>query len=153
MAAIAGVTVRTLHHDDRIGLLTPSERGLNGDRRSTAEDRWGDTLASAERRRRTSQDTRDDGRRLQAESQQTTDALVAFLQDGVPATDDRVMDLAQGHRDPITRWFHDGTTGVPLGLASMDADDLRFRIHCEDRAPGPAQDLHDAIVANAGRTP
>src|SRR4051794_25102424 len=37
-AALAGVTVRTLHHYDRIGLLSPSERTAAGYRRYTAAD-------------------------------------------------------------------------------------------------------------------
>lgn len=38
VARMAGLTVRTLHHYDEIGLLTPSERGDNGYRRYTDED-------------------------------------------------------------------------------------------------------------------
>jgi DNA-binding transcriptional MerR regulator len=38
VAALAGVTVRTLHHYDRIGLLTPSDRTASGYRRYTAAD-------------------------------------------------------------------------------------------------------------------
>ncbi|MEZ0070964.1 MerR family transcriptional regulator [Planotetraspora sp. GP83] len=38
VAAFAGVTVRTLHHYDEIGLLTPSERTVAGYRRYTEPD-------------------------------------------------------------------------------------------------------------------
>ena len=38
LARLAGVTVRTLHHYDRIGLLVPSERTAAGYRRYTASD-------------------------------------------------------------------------------------------------------------------
>jgi DNA-binding transcriptional MerR regulator len=38
VAALAGVTVRTLHHYDRIGLLLPSERTTAGYRRYTPAD-------------------------------------------------------------------------------------------------------------------
>src|SRR3954468_16533533 len=38
VAALAGVTVRTLHHYDRIGLLSPSERTPAGYRRYTPSD-------------------------------------------------------------------------------------------------------------------
>lgn len=42
LARLSGVTVRTLHHYDRIGLLTPTERSRAGHRRYTASDaaRW-----------------------------------------------------------------------------------------------------------------
>ena len=38
LAAIAGITVRTLHHYDEIGLLTPTERRPNGYRAYTDAD-------------------------------------------------------------------------------------------------------------------
>jgi MerR family transcriptional regulator, thiopeptide resistance regulator len=38
VAELAGVTVRTLHHYDRIGLLAPGERAANGYRRYEAAD-------------------------------------------------------------------------------------------------------------------
>lgn len=38
VAALAGTTVRTLHHYDELGLLEPSSRGANGYRRYTAGD-------------------------------------------------------------------------------------------------------------------
>src|SRR3954468_16829309 len=38
VAALTGVTVRTLHHYDRIGLLSPSERTAAGYRRYTPSD-------------------------------------------------------------------------------------------------------------------
>ena len=38
VAALAGVTVRTLHHYDRIGLLSPSDRTAAGYRRYTPSD-------------------------------------------------------------------------------------------------------------------
>src|SRR3954451_6008484 len=38
VASLAGVTVRTLHHYDRIGLLSPSERTPAGYRRYTPAD-------------------------------------------------------------------------------------------------------------------
>lgn len=38
VARMSGLTVRTLHHYDEIGLLTPSQRGDNGYRLYTDED-------------------------------------------------------------------------------------------------------------------
>ena len=38
IARLAGITVRTLHHYDHIGLLTPSERRGNGHRGYTDAD-------------------------------------------------------------------------------------------------------------------
>ncbi len=38
VSALAGITVRTLHHYDELGLLTPSERGSAGYRRYSDVD-------------------------------------------------------------------------------------------------------------------
>ena len=38
LSRLSGVTVRTLHHYDEIGLLIPSERGANNYRRYSSED-------------------------------------------------------------------------------------------------------------------
>jgi DNA-binding transcriptional MerR regulator len=38
LASATGVTVRTLHHHDEIGLLAPSERTPAGHRRYSGED-------------------------------------------------------------------------------------------------------------------
>src|ERR687887_2849616 len=38
LARVAGVTVRTLHHYDELGLLRPSERTSGGHRLYTADD-------------------------------------------------------------------------------------------------------------------
>lgn len=38
VAALSGTTVRTLHHYDELGLLTPTRRGANGYRRYDSED-------------------------------------------------------------------------------------------------------------------
>ncbi len=38
LAAAAGITVRTLHHYDRLALLVPSERSDGGHRRYTTDD-------------------------------------------------------------------------------------------------------------------
>ena len=47
VAGLAGVTVRTLHHYDEIGLLPPSGRAANGYRTYTAADVARDQLRAA----------------------------------------------------------------------------------------------------------
>src|SRR5689334_11566338 len=197
VAALAGITVRTLHHYDRIGLLSPSERTSAGYRRYTPSDldrlhrvlvyrelgfpleeiatllddpgadpvahlrrqlallrdrlertramvaavekemeaahmgiqltpeerfevfgdndpaqyadeveqRWGDTDAYRESRRRTTTYTKADWQRIKDESEEIEQALASALQAGAPADSERAMDAAEAHRQHISRWF------------------------------------------------
>jgi hypothetical protein len=59
------------------------------------------------------------------------------------------MDLAERHRLHIDRWFYPCSHQMQVGLAEMYIADDRFRKHYDDRAPGLAQYVHDAIVARA----
>jgi MerR family transcriptional regulator, thiopeptide resistance regulator len=94
VARLAGVTVRTLHHYDRIGLLRPTVRSAAGYRGYDQAD-----LARLQR-------------------------ILGYRELGF-ALDDIVSYLA----------------------------DPRFTAHYEQRAPGLAQYVHDAILANAARSP
>jgi MerR family transcriptional regulator, thiopeptide resistance regulator len=241
VAEFAGITVRTLHHYDEIGLLSPGERSPNGYRRygeadlerlqqilyyrelgfsleeiaailddphadaaahlrrqhrllrerigrleamvaaverameaqqmgipltpqerfevfgdfdpdqyaEEAEQRWGDTDAYRESQRRVQRYTKQDWLALKAEGEQTASALAAALRAGTPADDAAVLDLAEAHRQHITKWFYDCSYEVHRGLADMYAADDRFRAFYERIAPGLADYLRDAIHANA----
>jgi len=243
VAELAGVTVRTLHHYDEIGLLSPGERGPNGYRRygeadlerlqqilyyrelglsleeiaailddpradaaahlrrqhrllrerigrleamvaaverameaqqmgipltpqerfevfgdfdpdqyaEEAEQRWGDTDAFRESQRRVQRYTKQDWLALKAEGEQTASALAAALRAGTPADDAAVLDLAEAHRQHITKWFYDCPYEVHRGLGDMYAADDRFRASYERISPGLAEYLRDAIHANASR--
>ena len=59
------------------------------------------------------------------------------------------MDLAEEHRQQISRWFYDCPHEIHAGLAEMYVEDPRFTAHYEKIAPGLAQFLHEAIHANA----
>ena len=244
VAELAGVTVRTLHHYDRIGLLAPADRGANGYRRYHAadlerlhrilsyrelglglddiarllddpdgdplvhlrrqarllqeriarleemlaavqtmmeahqmdikltpedrfelfgdfdpsqyaeevEERWGGTEAYAESRRRAARYTKDDWRRIVDESGAIERGFVDALAAGEPAESERAMDLAERHRQHISRWFYDCGPAMHRGLADMYVADARFRAHYEQLAAGLAQYVHDAMQANADRT-
>ena len=52
------------------------------------------------------------------------------------------------HREP---WFYDCGYDMHRGLAEMYLADERFAKHYDDLAPGLAQYVHDAMVANADR--
>ncbi len=243
VAGLAGVTVRTLHHYDEIGLLTPAHRSGAGYRRYTdgdlerlqdiryyrelgfgldeiaalladphadhrahlkrqhdlltsrigrlsdmvaaverameaetmgismtpeerfevfgdndpaqyaeeAEQRWGETDAYRESHRRTKSYTKDDWMAIKAESAALTDAAAAALAAGEPASSNAAMDAVERHRQHISRWFYECDYGMHRGLAEMYVADERFAANYERVAPGLAQYMHDAILANAER--
>jgi DNA-binding transcriptional MerR regulator len=243
VAGFAGVTVRTLHHYDEIGLLVPSERNHAGHRRYSdadldrlqqilfyrelgfpldevaallddpeadprahlrrqyelltarieklqkmaaavehameartmginltpeekfevfgdkdpeehaeeAERRWGGTETYAESQRRTARYTKDDWKRMQAEVAswgERYDALMAAEErpDGA-----RAMDMAEEHRQHITKWFYTCTYEIHRGLGDMYVADERFKAFYDSMRPGLAEHLRDAITANAAR--
>jgi DNA-binding transcriptional MerR regulator len=242
-AALAGVTVRTLHHYDRIGLLSPSERTAAGYRRYTpsdldrlhrvlvyrelgfpleevatllddpdadpaahlrrqhrllrerlertramveavekemeaqqmgisltpeerfevfgeqdpsqyeaeAEERWGDTDAWAQSKRRTAAYTKEDWLRIKDESAGIEQRLAEALRAGVAPDSERAMDVAEEHRQHIIRWFYDCPPAMHAGLGRMYVEDERFTAHYEDVAPGLAQFVSAAVQANAAR--
>jgi len=117
-----------------------------------AEARWGDSHAFKTSQRRTARYDAATWARIKAEQdgleQDFADALAA----GTPAEDPTVMDLAEQHRDHITRWFYRCTPDIHAGLADMYVADPRFSKHYDDRAPGLAKYVSDAILANGLRS-
>ena len=137
--------------------LTPEERfevfgDFDPDRHAAeVEERWGDTEAYRLSARRTASYTKADWERMKAESAEPLDALVAAMRTGRPAGSAEAMDAAEGHRQHISRWFYDCRYEIHRGLGEMYVADPRFTATYEKIAPGLAQYLHDAILANAGR--
>ncbi|MFC7241521.1 MerR family transcriptional regulator [Catellatospora aurea] len=241
VAGLAGVTVRTLHHYDEIGLLSPSERSATGYRRyvdadlerlqqilyyrelqfsleeiaailddpqsdATAhlrrqhelltgrikrmqemvtaiefameaskvginltpeerfevfgdfnpddhteevEQRWGGTDAYKESTRRTARYTKDDWLRHKQENEDWGRRFTALMDSGAPAEGPDAMDLAEEHRQLISRWFYECSYEIHTGLADMYLADDRFTATYEAIKPGMTRYLHDAIHANA----
>jgi MerR family transcriptional regulator, thiopeptide resistance regulator len=243
VAALAGVTVRTLHHYDRIGLLSPSERSAAGYRRYTpsdldrlhqvlvyrelgfpleevatllddpdadpaahlrrqhrllrdrlertqamiaavekemearqmgisltpeerfevfgdwlpeeyeaeAEEKWGDTEAWAQSQRRTAAYAKEDWLRVKAEGDDVERRFAEAMRAGVPADSEQAMDLAEEHRQQISRNFYDCPPAMHAGLGRMYVEDERFTAHYEQLAPGLAKYVSTAVQANADR--
>ncbi|SIN35156.1 MerR family transcriptional regulator [Micromonospora cremea] len=135
--------------------LTPEERfEVFGDfnpeeHEAEAEQRWGDTDAYRESNRRASRYTKDDWLRIKAENEDWGRRIVAVLASGVPADSPEAMELAEEHRQIISRWFYECSYEVHTGLADMYMADERFTRHYENIAPGLAAYLNEAIHANA----
>jgi DNA-binding transcriptional MerR regulator len=243
VAALAGVTVRTLHHYDRIGLLSPSERTAAGYRQYAPADldrlhqvllyrelgfpleevatllddpsadpeahlrrqhrllrdrlertsamvaavekemearamgislspeerfevfgdndpaqydaevgeRWGETDAYAQSKRKTAAYSKEDWLRIKTEGEDVERRFAEALQSDVPADSPQAMDIAEEHRQQITRNFYDCPPEMHAGLGRMYVQDERFTAHYEQRAPGLAQYVSTAVQANAAR--
>ena len=137
--------------------LTPEEQkelfgeGFSEEYAREAEERWGDTDAYRQSQERTRRYTKDDWRRVAAEGEEVTARFVALKRAGSAPDSAEAMDAAEAHRAQIDRWFYD--LGYPMhrGLADMYLADPRFTTTYDDREPGLAQFVHDAIHANADR--
>ena len=134
--------------------LTPQERfevfcDFNpDDYAEEAQDRWGDTDAYRESQRKTSKYTKDDWLKIKAEMAEIEGGLVEAQAAGDLQ---RAMDLVEAHRQHISRWFYECSHEMQRGLGEMYVADPRFAKHYDDQAPGLAQFVRDAMVANAER--
>ena len=116
-----------------------------------AQERWGDTDAYRESRRRTSSYGKADWLQIKAESEEVVARLLRAMQEGLAPTSTEAMDAAEAHRAGISRWFYDCDYAMHRGLADMYVADPRFTAHYDDKAPGLAAYVHDAVHANADR--
>ena len=116
-----------------------------------ARDRWGETDAWKQSRARTARYTKDDWAKIRAEGDDNVGHFIAAMTNGVAATSAEAMDLAEEHRQHMTRWFFDVSPEFHRCLGEMYVADPRFTATYDDQAPGLAAYIHDAIVANADR--
>jgi MerR family transcriptional regulator, thiopeptide resistance regulator len=151
--------VQLLLEAEQMGIsLTPEERfevfGNDdpAEHADEAEQRWGESGAYKESRRRTTKYSKDDWKKINAATAAIEARWVAALDAGEPATSERAMNIAQEHRDNISRWFYDVPVQMHRGLADMYVSDPRFTAYYEKLAPGLASYAHDAIHANADRS-
>jgi DNA-binding transcriptional MerR regulator len=137
--------------------LTPEERfevfgDFNPDEYAEeVEQRWGDTEAYRQSQRRTASYTKEDWQRIKAADADLGQRMVTAMQAGVAPDSEQAMDLVEEHRQNITRWYYDCTPQIHRGLAEMYISDPRFTATYEKLAPGLAQWVHDAVLANADR--
>jgi DNA-binding transcriptional MerR regulator len=152
------VSVERAMEAEKMGIsLTPEERfEVFGEQdpaqyADEAEQRWGETDAYRQSQQRTRSYRKEDWLAIKAESASINERMAAAMAAGEPADGAVAMDIAEQHRRHIDRWFY--TLGYPMhrGLAEMYTADPRFAANYETVAPGLAQYMHDAILANAQR--
>jgi hypothetical protein len=115
------------------------------------QERWGDTDAYAQSKRRAAAYTKEDWQRIRAEGEELTRRMAAALRDGVPPDSAPAMDLAEEARQQIGRWFYDCPPPVHAALGRMYVEDERFTATYEAVAPGLAHWVSTAVQANAAR--
>lgn len=137
--------------------LTPEERfevfGEHDPERYEAEvqERWGDTDAYAQSKRRTAAYSKDDWLRIKAEGEDLVARMAEALRSGVAPDAEPAMDLAEEHRQQITATFYDCPPEMHAALGRMYVEDERFTATYEAVAPGLAQWVSTAVQANAAR--
>lgn len=116
-----------------------------------AQQRWGQTDAWAESRRRTKRYTKADWKQIKEETEDNNRLIIAALDAGLPADSEQAMDAAEAARVHLDRWFYPVDAQFHRNLADMYVQDSRFAATYEELRPGLAQYLRDAIHANADR--
>jgi len=135
--------------------LTPEERfevfGEKdpGQYADEAEARWGNTDAYKESQRRMKAYTKADWLTIKAEVAGIEQDFAAAMARGTSADSEVVVAVAERHRQHIINRFYDCSYEFHRNLAEMYIADPRFAENYEKVAPGLAQYVRDAIVANA----
>lgn len=139
VASLSGVTVRTLHHYDRIGLLRPSDRTPAGYRLYDEDDL--ERLQRILFYRELGFDL-DRIRQLMA-----GDRTIGLSQ---MREQHRLLRLRIARLE-LDDWFYPCSAEMHAGLAEMYIAGPRFTKTFEAMAPGLAQYVHDAFLANSKR--
>jgi len=116
-----------------------------------ARERWGNTEAYKESRKRTKRYTREDWKTIQAEQAAIySDAFVA-MKGGKEPADPEVMAVAERHRLSIDRWYYPCSREAHRGLASLYESDSRFAESIDSHGEGLTPFIVAAIRANASQ--
>ncbi|AKU19233.1 transcriptional regulator [Luteipulveratus mongoliensis] len=123
------------------------------DYQEEARERWGESDAFKESKRRTKSYTKADWLTIKAEADQIQGQLAQLFKDGVIADSAEAMDGVEAHRLHITRWFYDVSPQFHRNLGDMYIADPRYTEAYDGSfdAPGFALWVRDAIYANSER--
>ena len=116
-----------------------------------ARQRWGDTAAWQESQRRSAAYTKEDWITIKDQADANIRGFAGAMRAGEPATGTVAMDLAEEHRQHVSRWFYDCGYDMHRGLAEMYVSDSRYTATWDEIEPGFSGYVHDAILANADR--
>jgi hypothetical protein len=123
-----------------------------GDYKEEAEQRWGNTNAYKESQRRVANYSKAQWLELKAEGERIEAGFASAMTSGLSPDSEAAMDLAEQHRQHISRWFYDCSYEIHRGLGEMCVADPRFAAHYDERAPQLSAYVRAAIMANAERS-
>ena len=112
------------------------------------KERWGDTEAYKESKRRTNKYGKEEWTQIQADWGKIYSDMATLMKAGTPVSDAAVQALVEAHRAHIDRWFYPCSKDMHKGLGAMYVADARFAANLDKVAPGFAQYLSDAIAAS-----
>jgi MerR family transcriptional regulator, thiopeptide resistance regulator len=116
-----------------------------------AGQRWGQGPEWQESKRRTATYSKADWLAIKAEADASTDGFAQALKAGLAPDSDTAMDLAEAHRQHISRWFYECGLEQHVGLGELYVSDPRFIAEYDKVAPGFSEYVRQAIRANARR--
>lgn len=116
-----------------------------------AEQRWGDTEAWKQSQACTSQYSKEQWVTIKAEMDDLDARIGAAFEAGEPADGEVATDLAEEHRQQITRWFYDCSLQIHRGIGEMYVFDPRWTATYDQVSTGLAPWLRDVMSANADR--
>jgi DNA-binding transcriptional MerR regulator len=125
------------------------EQFENGEYAREAEQRWGNTDAWKESRRRVQAFTDTDRAAIEAEQAAFIAALIAARDAGHAPDGPVAAELAERHRLHIDQRFYPCSHAMQCGLADMYEADARFRDYYDRHGAGLTDYLVAAIRANA----
>lgn len=141
-----GKTMKDMSKDEMKALFDgfdPSEH------EEEARERWGETDAYKESKRRESQYTKADWEAIKAETDAVMRDAAELFRSGADANGEEAKAVAERHRLSIDRWFYRCEPAMHAGLADMYEADERFAKSIDRYAPGLTPWWSAAIRANA----
>ncbi|WP_308221807.1 MerR family transcriptional regulator [Gordonia sp. C13] len=151
---VAAVEEMMMSKKQGIQLSAAEQREIFGDDwlgeeyAAEAEERWGETDAWQESRKRVARFSKEDWRQIKADADDLERRLADAMLRGLTPGSAEADALAEEHRAQIGR-FYDCTHEMHVGLADMYVADPRFTAHYDEQAPGLAVYLREVIRANA----
>jgi len=169
LAKLSGVTVRTLHYYDEIGLLKPSNIQKNNtikhmkkqqnmkdeelydafkdpdtkEYQQEAKERWGNTDAYKQSMKKTGKLTKVEMEKMKKDGIELTKKLAGSMDKGI--ADKEVQELIGRHYKGI-QFLYDCPLEMYRNLGKMYVDDPRFTAYFDRHRPGLAVFMRDAIA-------
>jgi hypothetical protein len=111
------------------------------------KERWGDTSAYKQSKERTSKYSEQDFANAKADQEAAVESFLFCFGNSKAIDSKETQQAVIAHREAISKWFYDCSPEMQKNLAQMYVADERFKKYYDDRAPGLAQFVHDAIMA------